>query len=81
MLVAFDGGASLTLSPIHRIIENLLAEGRIRPMVAVFVDNPTPTSRNDELPCSEPFARFIETELIPWVRERYASRTIRPTAT
>jgi enterochelin esterase-like enzyme len=71
MLVAFDGGGSLTLTPIHRIIENLLAEGRIRPMVAVFVDNPTPTSRNDELPCSEPFASFLETELIPSVRERY----------
>ncbi|HXQ11273.1 MAG TPA: alpha/beta hydrolase-fold protein [Caulobacteraceae bacterium] len=72
LLVAFDGGGSLTLTPIHRTIDNLMAEGRIRPMVAVFVDNPTPTSRNDELPCSEPFARFLETELIPWVRERYA---------
>ncbi|HLI64817.1 MAG TPA: alpha/beta hydrolase-fold protein [Caulobacteraceae bacterium] len=71
LLVAFDGGGSLTLTPIHRIIENLIAEGRIRPMVAVFVDNPTATSRNDELPCSEPFAGFLETELIPWVRERY----------
>jgi enterochelin esterase-like enzyme len=71
MLVAFDGGGSLTVSPIHRTIENLVAEGRIRPMVAVFADNPTPTSRNDELPCSEPFARFLETELIPWVREGY----------
>jgi enterochelin esterase family protein len=72
MLVAFDGGASLSLSPIHRILDNLLAEGRVRPMVAVFVDNATPTSRNVELPCSEPFARYIETELMPWVRERYA---------
>ena len=73
VLLAFDGGASLTMmSPVHRILENLQTEGKIRPMVAVFVDNPTPTSRGDELACSEPFARFIETELIPWVRERYA---------
>jgi enterochelin esterase-like enzyme len=72
MLLAFDGGASLTTIPTHRILENLLAEGGVRPMVAVFVDNPTPTSRGEELPCSEPFARFIETELIPWVRERYS---------
>jgi enterochelin esterase-like enzyme len=71
LLVAFDGGASLTNTPIHQTIENLIAERRIRPMLAVFVDNPTPTSRNDELPCSEPFATFLETELIPWVRERY----------
>ncbi len=70
LLVAFDGGASLTNKPIHQTIENLIAERRIRPMVAVFVDNSTSTSRNDELPCSELFATFLETELIPWVRER-----------
>jgi enterochelin esterase-like enzyme len=75
LLVAFDGGGSLTTTPIHRTIEKLIAAGRIRPMVAVFVDNPTPTSRNDELPCSEPFARFLETELVPWVREKYAVST------
>jgi enterochelin esterase family protein len=71
MLLAFDGGASLTVKPIHRILDNLLADGRVRPMIAVFVDNPTP-SRNEELLCSEAFARFTETELIPWVRGRYA---------
>ncbi|HLK26351.1 MAG TPA: alpha/beta hydrolase-fold protein [Caulobacteraceae bacterium] len=68
LLVAFDGGASLTNTPIHVTLDNLIAEARIRPMVAVFVDNPTPSSRNDELPCSEPFARFMESELIPWLR-------------
>jgi len=72
ILLAFDGGASLTLMSIHRILENLLADGRVPPMIAVFVDNPTPASRIGELCCSEPFARFIETELMPWLRERYA---------
>lgn len=72
ILVAFDGGAALTLTPTHRIIDNLLAEGRIAPLVAVLVDNATDTSRNQELPCSEDFARFMETELMPWVRQTYA---------
>ena len=72
MLVLFDGGAALSLMPTHRLLDNLLADGRIGPMVAVFVDNATDTSRNHELPCSEDFARFIETELIPWVRSKYA---------
>ncbi len=72
MIVAFDGGAALTLMPTHRVLDNLLADGRIGPMVAVFVDNATDTSRAYELPCNEDFARFIETELIPWVRGKYA---------
>jgi enterochelin esterase family protein len=72
MLVLFDGGGALSLMPTHRLLDNLLADGRIQPMVAVFVDNATDTSRNHELPCSEDFARFIETELVPWVRDGYA---------
>jgi len=72
LLLAFDGGAALTLMPTHRLLDNLLADGRLPPMVAVLVDNATETSRNDELPCSEPFACFLETELVPWVRAGYA---------
>lgn len=71
VLAAFDGGAALTLVPTHRLLDNLLAEGRIRSHVAVFVDNVTDTSRNDDLPCSEPFARFVEEELLPWLRANY----------
>jgi enterochelin esterase-like enzyme len=72
MLVLFDGGGALSLMPTHRLLDSLLADGRIGPMVAVFVDNATDISRNHELPCSEDFARFIETELAPWVRAKYA---------
>jgi enterochelin esterase family protein len=72
LIVAFDGGAALALMPTHRVLDNLLADGKIAPAVAVFVDNATDTSRNHELPCNEDFARFIETELVPWVLETYA---------
>jgi enterochelin esterase-like enzyme len=71
VLVAFDGGAALSLIPTHRLLDNLVAEGRIRPHVAVFIDNVTDTSRNHDLPCSEPFARFVEEELLPWLRANY----------
>lgn len=71
VLVVFDGGNALTQIPVHRMLDNLLADGRIVPTVAVFVDNPTPTSRNDELPCNENFARFIEEEILPWLRQNY----------
>lgn len=71
LLLAFDGGWALSRVPIQRLLDNLLADGRARPVVAVFVDNPTPQTRNVELPCNETFARFIEQELLPWVRGRY----------
>ena len=71
VLVAFDGGWALTRVPTHRLLDNLLADGLIPPVVAVFIDNPTPDSRNHELPCNETFARFIEEELLPWLREGY----------
>ncbi|MGH7024294.1 MAG: alpha/beta hydrolase-fold protein [Caulobacteraceae bacterium] len=71
VLVAFDGGGALTRMPTHRILDNLLADGRVPPVVAVLIDNPTSTSRNDELPCNENFARFAEEELLPWLRRGY----------
>ena len=71
VLVAFDGGWALTRVPLQRILDNLYADGRIAPTVAVLVDNPTPTSRDDELPCNETFAQCIGTELIPWLRANY----------
>jgi enterochelin esterase family protein len=71
VLAAFDGGAALSTMPTQCILDGLIADGRIRPHVGVFIDNATETSRNDELPCSEPFARFVEKELLPWVRGKY----------
>ncbi|HTX48107.1 MAG TPA: alpha/beta hydrolase-fold protein [Caulobacteraceae bacterium] len=71
VLVAFDGGSALSTMPMQHMLDNLIADGRIRPHVAVFIDNATDTSRNDDLPCSEPFAKFVEAELLPWVRGNY----------
>jgi enterochelin esterase-like enzyme len=71
VLVAFDGGSALSTMPTQHILDDLIADGRIRSHVGVFVDNATDTSRNDDLPCSEPFARFVEEELLSWVRGKY----------
>jgi enterochelin esterase family protein len=71
LLVAFDGGSALSRIPMQRLLDNLLADGLIKSVIAVFIDNPTPDSRNVELPCNEAFARFFEEELLPWLRGRY----------
>ncbi|MBX6341267.1 MAG: hypothetical protein IRY97_02320, partial [Thermomicrobiaceae bacterium] len=48
----------------------LIADGRIPPLVAALVGNVDgePEARLRELACSEPFTRFLATELLPWVR-------------
>jgi len=76
LLVAFDGEAYTKLVPVPVILDNLAATKRIPPMVAIVLDNPTPTSRNVELPCSAPFADFLAREVVPWMRENYHATTV-----
>jgi enterochelin esterase-like enzyme len=71
VLVVFDGGGALADVPVQRLLDNLLAQRRIAPQIAVLIDNPTETSRNDELPCNENFALCIEEELLPWLEKNY----------
>jgi enterochelin esterase family protein len=72
VLICFDGRAYLDSSsiPTPTILDNLLAKGRIPPIVAVLVENPW-ASRKTELANYQPFADFLGKELVPWVRQRY----------
>jgi enterochelin esterase-like enzyme len=81
LMILFDGFAYTLLVPTPAILDNLLAKSLIPPMVAVVLDNPTPTSRNDEMPCNPRFADFLAKEVVPWIRENYhvtkdASKTV-----
>jgi enterochelin esterase-like enzyme len=69
LLVVFDGFASLRVIPTPTILDDLLADGRIPPMVGVLIESP---DRNVDLPCSAPFADFLVDELLPWLQEHYA---------
>ncbi len=70
LLVLFDGFAYLRVIPTPTILDNLLADGRIPPKVAVLIESP---DRNVDRPCSAPFADFLVDELLPWLHERYAA--------
>ncbi len=76
LLVLFDENAYLnskkhgTIVPTPTILDNLIAENRIPPMVAVFIDN-APGARSRELPCNPTFADFLNFELVPWIRRSY----------
>jgi enterochelin esterase family protein len=75
MLVMFDGEvyAGRTV-PTPTILDNLLAEHRIEPVVGVFVGNAIgiPNARMRELACDSTTARMVVEELLPWVRAHYA---------
>lgn len=57
-----------TLSAIN-VLDNLIGDKKIPPIIAIFVD-PFEV-RNDELSCNDRFCNTIVNELIPWVREKY----------
>jgi enterochelin esterase-like enzyme len=69
VLALFDGDRNVKWVPA--ILDNLIAHKRIPPMVAALIDNPSSAARQLELPCYPPFADFLATELVPWVRENY----------
>jgi enterochelin esterase family protein len=71
LLLLFDGLAYIDLIPTPTILDNLISEGKIPPLVAVLPDSLNQETRNRELPCHEPFVSFLTQELLPWVHERY----------
>jgi enterochelin esterase-like enzyme len=71
LLVVLDGRTYTSDVPGPTILDNLLAAGRIPPLVAVFVANPSAEARVRELSCHPSFAEFLARELLPWVRRGY----------
>lgn len=71
LLVLFDGQDFRGPMPIPTILDNLIAAKKIRPLVAILVDNLNEASRDRDLECYPPFADFLAKELVPWARQRY----------
>jgi enterochelin esterase family protein len=71
LLIVFDESAYLTLVPTPVILDNLFAEKKIPPMVAVLIANPNQATRTRELPPNPKFADFLNNELVPWIRQNY----------
>ncbi len=71
LLVLFDGLAYIDLVPTPVILENLIADKKIPPLVCVLIDSLASEVRNRELPCYQPFVDYMTEELLPWMRYRY----------
>lgn len=68
VIYLFDSFIYLNRVEVPNVLDNLIREKRLEPMVAVFIDNPTGTSRQTELPMNPLFRDFMLTELIPEVK-------------
>jgi enterochelin esterase family protein len=70
LLIVFDGFWYLTMVPTPTMLDNLIAAGKIAPVVAVFVETPG-AARDRDLHCSSAFTTMLADELVPWAREQY----------
>ena len=68
LVLAFDGAEYLEEIPLPRMLDSLLAAGRIPPLVAVLLDDSTGATRLDDLANRAWFVDFLADELLPWVR-------------
>lgn len=71
LLLVFDEQWFLTRIPTATILDNLFADGKIPPLVAVLVGNGPGSARSRDLPCNQLWAAFIAEELVPWLRQNY----------
>jgi enterochelin esterase family protein len=71
LLVCFDGPvySSPDQVPTPTVLDNLIARGKIPPVVAVFVAQSA--DRNAELCNNRPFVDFLADELLPDVRRKF----------
>jgi enterochelin esterase family protein len=72
LLICFDGWAFAQESyvPVPTVLDNLIAEGAIPPVVAVLPDSLDGETRFRELNLHEPFVEFLAEELLPWAHDR-----------
>lgn len=72
LLIVLDGQAYTSqLIPGPTILDNLIADGQIAPLVAVFISSIDQPQRNLELPCYAPFIDSLAVELLPWIYTHY----------
>jgi enterochelin esterase family protein len=67
----FDGYDYMYYIDAPTILDNLIADRRIPPLVAVLLDTPNEVRGHELLRCSPRFAEALARDVVPWVRGRY----------
>ena len=71
LIMLFDEDAYLSLIPTPTILDNLISEKRIPPVVALLVGNAPGDARDRELACNPEFDRALVNELLPWAHRQF----------
>ena len=67
LLLVFDGRIAKDLVGLPQMLDVRIAEGSIRPTVAVLVDN----SDRRELTCDQAFTDYVTQRIVPWVQSKF----------
>ena len=73
-LLLFDGIIFEEIAKVSSTLDNLIADNKIPPVVAIMVENFLPISiaqRSGELPPNPKFLEYIIKELLPWGHENF----------
>ncbi|MEV0263554.1 enterochelin esterase [Streptomyces sp. NPDC050617] len=71
VLVLFDGEMWQPNLGVATLLDNLIADGRIPPLVALFPESLGSDARWAELTCNDDFVGFLADELLPWAGARW----------
>jgi enterochelin esterase-like enzyme len=69
LLVVWDGQDYLNRIHLNYIVDNLISQGRIRPLALAFVDNGGQEIRTIEYACNDATLVFLMTEVIPLAKK------------
>ncbi len=67
LVIFFDGDAYLNKVSTPAILDNLIAQGQIPPLRALFINPPLPSMRAKELTPNSTYANFLANEFMPWL--------------
>lgn len=73
VLIVHDGAEALEIGQFHHILDHMIAAGRIRPCVAIFIP---PHNRHDEYALNMKYMRFTVREALPFAIAEWKSRGI-----
>ncbi|MEM1250018.1 MAG: alpha/beta hydrolase-fold protein [Acidobacteriota bacterium] len=82
VLYVTDGQWYIQPGMLHVVLDELIADGTIEPVVAVFVDNRDPHNlqdnrRNAQFFCNDSYMEFYRSELLPHIESSYPVRADR----
>ncbi|WP_459248980.1 enterochelin esterase [Streptomyces youssoufiensis] len=75
VLVLFDGEMWQPELGVATLLDNLIADGRVPPLVALLPESLDSDTRWAELACNDRFVDFLTDDLLPWATERWPLTT------